>query len=105
MPYDPFENAAQRIVALAGGREAVLTRASDGSRVLCTALLDQDVELMDELGNVIERDDMISLLVSEVGRPRSRDTVEFFDSGRVYMLGRTVRDDGYVAKMVATRNA
>ena len=100
---DPFEKAAGRIVKRIG-KECIFIRFSNGERIKTTAVLDEDLEVFDEVGNVINREDMVSLLNDEVGVPKTRDKVEFSDSGRVYKLGRTVRDDGFVAKMLATRS-
>ena len=102
---DPFAKSARRIVERVG-TACVFTRLSDGERVAnIKAVLDRDVELIDDLGQVVDRDDMVQLLVEDVGVPKSGDTVEFTDSGDVYTLGRTVKDDGYVAKLMAQKNA
>lgn len=100
---DPFAAAAARIVQVVG-EECVHTSYATGTRTVTTAVLDLDVEIIDELGNIVDRDDMISLLHTAVGAPKSRDTVEFPTLGKTYTLGRTVRDDGYVAKMMAHRD-
>ena len=101
---DPFAAAASRII-YSMGEECVHTSNATSERTVTIALLDKDVEIVDELGNIIDRDDMISLICAEVGKPKSRDTIEFPRSGEKYILGRTVRDDGYVAKMMAHRDA
>jgi hypothetical protein len=101
---DPFAKAAVRIIHRVGD-QCVFTRYSDSERVPTVAVLDRDVEIIDELGNVIDRDDMVSLIVADVGVPKSRDTVHFSELDLTYRLGRTIRDDGYVAKMLAHKNA
>lgn len=103
MAHDPFKTAARRIVRR-NSVPAVFTRYSDGERISVRAVLDLDVEITDELGNIIDRDDMISLLSEEVGVAKSRDTVVLAETGVTYTLGRTVRDDGYVIKLMAHRN-
>ena len=101
--HDPFKTAARNIFARVGF-PCVFTRFSTGERVVTTAILDKDVEIVDEVGNLITRDDMISLLLEEVGVPKARDTVEFTELGDTYTLGRNVRDDMYVVKLMASKN-
>lgn len=98
---DPFLPAARRIIAKIGDA-CTLTRDANAQQVSTIAVLDRDVEVFDELGNVIERADMISLLVDDVGTPKSKDVVAF-TGGDTYRLGRTVNSDGYVVRMMARR--
>lgn len=82
------------------------TRASDESVVDTFAVLDKDVEMFDELGNVIDRADTVTLLNADVGRAKSSDKVEFTGGdfeGQVFFLGRTIKDDGYAITMMARR--
>lgn len=100
---DPFAKAASRIIGKIGA-SCVHVSYETGDRTKAMAVLDRDVEIIDELGQVVERDDAISLLVSDVEVPKNRDTVEF-DSGETYMLGRKVKSDGYVTQMLAHRKS
>lgn len=100
---DPFAPAAARIIKRMG-EACTLTRNSDASVVATIAVLDRDVEIVDELGNIVDRDDMISLLSADVGVAKSRDFVTFTTSGEVFTLGRTIKDDGFVMKMLAHKN-
>ena len=100
---DPFKGAARRIVERVG-ESAVFIRKSDGARITTTAVLDKDLMLMDELGDVMSRGDAISLIMDDVGTPKTGDQVYFSDSELTYTLGRSAKDDGYVSQMWAQRD-
>lgn len=103
MVRDPYADAARRIVK-SMGEPAMFTRASNGERIPTYVVPDFDVEVVDELGNVVDRSDMLSLLNADVGIPKSKDKVELLNRGATYTLGRTVKDDGYVAKLMSQKD-
>lgn len=100
--HDPFALAAERIVRMTGF-PCVYTNARTGERVTTVAVLDRDVEMVDELGQIIEREDAISLLISVTGVPKSGDKVWFEALDATYKLGRTFKNDGYVAQLQALK--
>lgn len=101
---DPFAIAGKRLMKVFG-KPCTVTRA-DGSRVEgVRAELAMDVELVDDLGQIIDRADMISLLVADVPSPKSGEIVKFTETGRSYELGRRQKDDGVVVKLLAHRSA
>lgn len=103
MSTDPFAKAAARIVKRMG-QSCIFVRSSTSERIQTYAVLDEEVEIVDELGNLVDRNDVIALIVAEVGKPKNGDSVIFNESGATYLLGRNVRDDGYVSKMMATKD-
>lgn len=103
MARDPYADAARRIVK-SMGEPAIFTRASTSERIHTYVVPDFDVEVVDELGNVVDRSDMLSLLNADVGVPKSKDVVELTNRGSSFTLGRTIKDDGYVAKLMAQKN-
>lgn len=98
-PFAAIEAEIARETHAAFGVDGIYT-AADGTPLPCRVVIDRNVEIFGEMGQVIDRRATVAFLSAEVPLPVRGATVV---AGATMRVDKIIEDDGVVVKVLVTK--